>query len=350
MRHSSNTLSRRDFLKLGLLSLASLAADRLPARREPPEPEVYGRVTVSVVNVYSQPNFEAQRTGKRTRDQLLSLLEEVTSPAGPAHNPLWYRIPGGYVYSARIQRVVPRPANQPIDRIPESGALGEICIPFTRAYRYTSGAGWQKLYRLYDSTVHWITGLDQGPDGRPWYRLKDHLLDVEYHAPAAHLRPVLPDEYSPLSPDVPPEEKRIDVSIERQTLSASEGGRVVFTAPVSSGLHSERLQKGELPTDTPLGSFRIQMKMPSRHMGDGKLTPEIEAYELPGVPWTCVFHETGVAFHGTYWHNNFGIRMSHGCVNLRNADALWLFRWTTPAFAPVDYYTKGVGTLVVVRP
>jgi hypothetical protein len=349
MPPSPHPLSRRDFLEVSLLALASIAAGPIHPKDERFQMIALGRVTVPVVNVYAQPDFNAERVGTRTRDQLLSLLEEAISSAGPAHNPLWYRVPGGYVHCARIQRIDARPPNRLLKRIPENGLLGEITVPYTRTYRYTSAAGWQPLYRLYFTTTHWITGIDEGPDGEAWYRLKDHLLDVEYHTPASHLRPIWPEEYAPLSPDVPPEAKRIDVSIESQSLIASEGNRVVRTMPLSSGLHTENVPRGVLPTDTPLGSFRIQTKMPSRHMGDGKLTSDYQAYELPGVPWTCLFHETGVAFHGTYWHNNFGRKMSHGCVNLRNNDALWLFRWTTPVFNLSDYYTQGTGTLVVVR-
>ena len=43
------------------------------------------------------------------------------------------------------------------------------------------------------------------------------------------------------------------------------------------------------------------------------------AYELPGVPWVSYFTGNGVAFHGTYWHDNFGSPTSHGCLNMRNA-------------------------------
>jgi len=348
MSPTSRSLSRRDFLKLSALSLACLAAAPLATRFNSRVVPLLGRVTVSLVYIYEKPDFASKRVGKGTRDQLLSILEEILSPVAPPHNPLWYRCSSGYVHSAHIQRIRPRQPAFPLDSFPENGALGEVIIPYTRSFRYIRRTGWQKLYRLYFSTVHWITGVDEGPDGQAWYRIKDHLLDAEYYAPAAHLSPISQEKYSPLSPDIPAEEKRIDISIKNQTLIASEAGRVVYTTTVSSGIHTERLQKGEIPTDTPLGSFRIQMKMPSRHMGDGRLTSEIEAYELPGVPWTSVFHEIGVALHGTYWHNNFGQRMSHGCVNLRNADALWLFRWSTPVFDPTDFYTKGPGTLVVI--
>jgi hypothetical protein len=83
-------------------------------------------------------------------------------------------------------------------------------------------------------------------------------------------------------------------------------------------------------------------------MGDGTLTDDPEAYELPGVPWVCFFTKDGIAFHGTYWHDNFGSRMSSGCVNLRSADARWLYRWTTPAIYAGEWYTRGMGTLVEI--
>jgi lipoprotein-anchoring transpeptidase ErfK/SrfK len=89
-------------------------------------------------------------------------------------------------------------------------------------------------------------------------------------------------------------------------------------------------------------------------MGDGNLMQgdlDLDAYELVGVPWTIFFHElsTGYAIHGTYWHNNFGWPMSHGCVNLRNADAKWLFRWSTPENAsPLEIEVTGFGTQVHV--
>ena len=61
----------------------------------------------------------------------------------------------------------------------------------------------------------------------------------------------------------------------------------------------------------------------------------------------------GNAFHGTYWHDNFGLQMSHGCVNMRTDEAKWLFRWSTPVFkTPIeshqDWEQRGMGTLVII--
>lgn len=354
--------SRREFLKFSLLSAGALGASgwgldgldgadilaERPPASELPAPVALGRVTAPAIYRYRAPALKSERIGKAGRDELFSLLEEVHSPAGPAHNPLWYRLTEGYAHSGRIQRIELLPPNRPLAAIPPAGLLGEVTVPFVRAQRFTRTAGWQPLYRLYYGSVHWITGLDEGPDGQPWYRLRDTLLNVVYSVPAITLRTIPQREFSPLSTLVPPEEKRIVVSIGTQTLTAYEGERAVLETSISSGLHSEVAPDGELPTDTPLGNFHIQLKMPSRHMGDGHLTGDIHAYELPGVPWTMVFHETGVALHGTYWHDNFGTRMSHGCVNLRSVDAKWLFRWTDPVYDPSDWYKMGYGTLVQV--
>ena len=66
-----------------------------------------------------------------------------------------------------------------------------------------------------------------------------------------------------------------------------------------------------------------------------------EYYNVPDVPWSHVLHRRGHAIHGTYWHNNFGTVMSHGCVNLPMDVAEWLYgrrpsargwKFTTQAF------------------
>jgi len=172
---------------------------------------------------------------------------------------------------------------------------------------------------------------------------------LKYFVPAPHLSLIDPAEYAPITPDVPHGKKWIHVSIARQELTAYENDAVVLLTKCSTGLPSRNLPPGAIPTETPKGTFHIQNKMPVRHMGDGNLTADPEAYELPGVPWVCYFEpETGVAIHGTYWHQNYGVSMSHGCVNLKPEEALWVFRWATPAYVTGDVYRVGYGTLVIV--
>ncbi len=70
---------------------------------------------------------------------------------------------------------------------------------------------------------------------------------------------------------------------------------------------------------TPVGKFKIRSKYLAQAMsGPG--------YYLPNVPHVMYFYGQD-ALHGTYWHNNFGHPMSHGCVNLSREDAEWLYNW-----------------------
>jgi lipoprotein-anchoring transpeptidase ErfK/SrfK len=119
----------------------------------------------------------------------------------------------------------------------------------------------------------------------------------------------------------------------------------VLKTTISSGIASVRVA-GKLPTKTPDGEFRIQDKMPAKHMGNGNLFADADDYELPGVPWTCFFTSQGHAFHGTYWHQNFGTPMSHGCINMRTEEAKWLFRWALPPHQVGKTFNRGFGTLV----
>ncbi|MGD9093408.1 MAG: L,D-transpeptidase [Anaerolineales bacterium] len=347
-------LTRRDFLKFSGLSLCSLAfSPRIfhfpPANSDFIPPIGKARVAVRAIYRYHEPSFKAERLGTQHRDQILNIYDEVTSQDGPVHNPRWYLLADGYVHSGPTQRVEDAATNKPpLMSIPKGGLLGEITVPFAQSYRWTRTGGWNPLYRLYFQSVHWITAVGEGPGRGTWYRLTDDRFHVHHHVKATYVRTIPRAELVPISLHVPPKEKRIQVSLAEQTLTAYEGEQVVLHTQVSTGLPSKGPTPNGIPTDTPKGRFRVQSKMPSRHMGNGELTSDPEAYELPGVPWVSYFHKTGVAFHGTYWHDNFGRMMSHGCVNMRPDEAKWLFRWTMPSTGFQDWYRRGLGTLVEI--
>ncbi len=125
---------------------------------------------------------------------------------------------------------------------------------------------------------------------------------------------------TPAPVQAPTSGKWIDVNLTTQSLVAYEGQRPVYWATVSTG---------RARTPTPTGRYRIYKKLRSTTMsGPG--------YRFRDVPHVMYFHGN-YTLHGTYWHSNFGRPMSHGCVNLRLADAQWLYEW-----APV-------GTLVVIH-
>jgi LysM repeat protein len=115
--------------------------------------------------------------------------------------------------------------------------------------------------------------------------------------------------------------KWIDIDLSSQTLTAMEGSVAVRSMLVSTGIASY---------PTPTGRFRILSKYPS-------VTMSGPGYYLPGVPHTMYFYR-GYAIHGTYWHNNFGHPMSHGCINLSRADAAWMYSWTPVGTAVVIHW------------
>ncbi len=118
-----------------------------------------------------------------------------------------------------------------------------------------------------------------------------------------------------------PGQKWIDINLSRQTLTAYVGQTPVFTAIVSTGTSR---------TPTVVGTYSIYVKYLSTAMsGPG--------YYLPNVPYTMYFYR-GYGIHGTYWHNNFGTLMSHGCVNMRTSDAQWLYNWAPVGTKVVTHY------------
>jgi lipoprotein-anchoring transpeptidase ErfK/SrfK len=350
--------SRRDFLRLGLLSLSAVAFRGIPNQipQLPPEdhirvPLALGLVAADFVNIYQSASFSSEKVGKYTKDTFVPILAKVQRPImWKSFNPIWYRSPEGFIHSGRIQLFTNK-FNSPVKTIPQDGQLGEVTVAYTQGMHYIRHQGWRKFYRLYYQTLHWITDIVQGPSNdNPWYEITDERLRVSYAVPAKHIRMVQPDELTPISPNIHPDEKHLQVAIEEQTVTAYEGDNIVFQTAASTGVHTDGPTTNGIPTDTPIGRFHIGNKMPSRHMGDGTNSSDIYAYELPGVPWNMFFVSTGVAFHGAYWHNNFGYRMSAGCVNLRPEDAKWLFRWTTPVMEPGEWYHYERGTRIDVIP
>jgi hypothetical protein len=343
--------SRRDFLKLGVMTAAG-SAFILKTNNDPivtsSKPGLV-RVAYSTLSVYSMPSDESTILYQRFRDEVVHTYYEVQSKYPPGYNPKWYRVWGGYIHSAHLQPVQ-NILNDIVWEFPPQGSLAQVTVPFTQSEWKDPLLGWQKIFRLYYGSVHWVAGVISGPDGYPWYIIKDERLDnIEYYARAEHFRIIPPLEYAPTSIDVPETKKSIIVNINNQSLQALEYDKVVFQTQISSGMAGSDTPDGSGSTDTPRGEFNVFSKMPSKHMGSGELTSDIEAYTLAGVPWTSFFVEpTGVAFHGTYWHDNFGNRMSHGCINMETEEALRLFRWCTPVFNGDKMEQTGYGTRVWV--
>jgi len=143
------------------------------------------RVATDAISVHSQPNDESRIIGQWYRDDLLTVYEEVIAET-PAYNPVWYRVWGGFVHRARLQRV--ELLYNPTQTIFEEGQryLAEVTVPFSQPMRYSKFYGWEPIYPLYYESVHWVDSVGEGPDGKIWYRIFDELVSVPYYVPTAH--------------------------------------------------------------------------------------------------------------------------------------------------------------------
>ena len=178
---------------------------------------------------------------------------------------------------------------------PESGAN-----PFR--YRYT------RVY-IYATAV---------VDGYHWYQIG---LDEWVHQfKVAKLLPV------PKPADVDTQ-KWVSVDLYEQVAIAYEGDEPVFATLISSGL-------AEWPTNE--GLFHVYVRFTRTLMSGAYNKPDF--YYLQEVPWT-MYYDDQIALHGAYWHDGFGYRRSHGCVNMTVTDAHWLFNWSRSEydFSAGDY-------------
>ncbi len=119
--------------------------------------------------------------------------------------------------------------------------------------------------------------------------------------------------------------KWIDINLSEQRLYMKEGDNTIASFLVSTGRWAP----------TPTGTFAIWTKLRYTRMTGGSQSLGTY-YDLPNVPYTMFFYQ-GYGIHGTYWHNNFGHPMSHGCVNMKTEEAAVVYNWAD------------VGTKVVIH-
>jgi lipoprotein-anchoring transpeptidase ErfK/SrfK len=325
-------LSRRNLLKTAGTAAAALAALPLtnlthlfahdfdvnlytmPQPGEPPTP--LGRVADWQVQIRTEPKKNAPLVRAAKRDELLFLKEQVEGEAVMAHNSIWYKLDDGYAYSSFIQPVLQQ-LNQPEPEKATEKFWGEVTMPYADA-RVAPDPNAGRSARRYYTSVYRVTEAKQGVDGQWWYRLTDGVVFNPNgpFIPASHIRRLDPSELTPLHPEV--ENKRIEVDLAKQMLTAYEGDKVMMTSRTATGYGSFQ---------TPKGTFRIIRKRMSSRMIGGEGS---DRYDLPGVPFPSYFTVSAVAFHGAYWHNDFGRRRSHGCVNTPAEVARWIWRWTMP--------------------
>ncbi len=266
----------------------------------------YAWVVTSNVQVYANPGDATP-----VRDLGAGFLYVSLADARPivVGDQTWYQINRGeYVNAADIRIIRPssfhgltfnatpdKPFGWMVYAVRPSAKAGEAPTSDTKLInRYTP-----------------ITVLEETKvDDLTWYRIGDNQW-VDQKKVSLVFPSARPE-------GVGPADKWIDIDKFEQTLAAYEGDKLVYATLVSSGLPQ---------WDTDSGLFRVYMKVKQAKMSDCE--GKSDYYFLEDVPYAMYFNKD-MALHGAYWHDKFGFKHSHGCVNLPVADALWLWNWTTP--------------------
>ncbi|MCC7119823.1 MAG: L,D-transpeptidase [Anaerolineales bacterium] len=343
-------VSRRDFLKVAGVGLGALAfrpfnyealyqPKRLP---QFPASEIIGRMT-GLTDIRSRPSnndLVGVPVGKLYDDNLIEWHREVVGEAIGLTNQKYLEVPGGYVWSSRVQPTRNLP-NTPITEVPagKPGFWVEVTVPYVDLTLEGAPASpwiqsliqYQFPPRVYYGQVIWIDQIRQN-NGFVEYRWNESpghgygFGDI-YWLDGAGVKVLTEEEVAPISPNVDPAEKKIVANLTYQTLSCFEGNNEVFFCRISSGAIFD--YQGN-PTDsysTPVGDLNTHWKIISLNMSGGG---SAAGYSTPAVPWDTVISGEGIAIHGAFWHNDFGERRSHGCINVTPENAKWIFRWTTP--------------------
>jgi hypothetical protein len=356
------TVNRRDFLKLTALSLGTLGISPWKSLFSLPDFPIFerlGRVVVGKVDLKSRPDADSQTVGVLYEDAIVPWLRETVGSRPYRVNQRWLETPEGYLWSPQVQPVWNLP-NTPVNVLPQTslgiGMWVEVSVPYVDLILANppARAPWLKNRletglspRFFYSQIAWVDQIKTDGDGQVWYLINEQYgYGDKFWAFAEAFHPMTTDEMAPISPDV--EDKRVLVDITYQTMSCFENDREVYFCRVSTGaLYNNRGERVD-SWGTPLGNHRIWRKTVSLPLSGGS---SAVGWDLPAVGWITLFVGAGVAIHSTYWHNNYGVPTSRGCVNASPEDAKWIFRWTLPQ---VDYDPGDVtvsmpgGTLIEV--
>lgn len=126
----------------------------------------------------------------------------------------------------------------------------------------------------------------------------------------------------PRPEQIPEHSTWMDVDIANQILVAYRGDTPTYATLVSTGRRGRH-------HETPTGVHRIWVKLAFSDM-DNLERDDVETnYAIERVPWVQYF-EGSNGLHAAFWHDEFGRRKSHGCVNLSPQDARALFDLSEP--------------------
>lgn len=262
---------------------------------------VYRRMN-GVVNVYDAPNGNIVNTFGDGFNFVTILSTEGD----------WSQIsPGRWVQSSQLSEdvITSRFAGVELPEEPLPYPMGWILVNVYPSETPGADPSETNPILLRYTTVNLYATVEV--DGWTWYQVGVNQWVVQ-----TLIAKMLPVE-RPADVDT---EKWVSVDLYEQVAIAYEGETPVFATLVSSGLPA---------WSTDEGLFHIYVRYPRTVMSGAE--GQADFYYLEEVPWTLYFNED-MALHGTYWHDGFGYRHSHGCVNLSITDAYWIYNWSSTEF------------------
>lgn len=269
----------------------------------------YGRLA-DFTDIYPEPSFGVAPT--RNSDDgfvYVTILQRLQNDVGET----WYQINyNEFVHEdnlttskvsefqgVQLSRQPERPFAWVVQGIrPSSEPDGEPNPDFEQIERYD-------LVQIYDSVL--------GEDDWFWYDIGDGrwVRQTQFGVVNVTERPE----------DIGEDEFWTEVDIYEQVFKAYEGDRLVFATLISTGLN-------RWPTNT--GLYQVADRLKEWKMSGSQGFPDY--YHLEDIPYIMYFNmNRGIALHGTYWHDRFGYKHSHGCVNMAVQDAEWAFTWSEDA-------------------
>lgn len=274
---------------------------------------IYARLADNA-NVYPQPS----RGTAPVRNVGDGYLFATVNSWDDVNGATWYQINHGeYVHEDDIQLVtvsgfqgveVLRQPERPFGWIvqdvqPSSQPDGEPHPSFAELPRFT-------FFEIYDAEL--------GQDDWIWYDIGEGRWIRQTFVSIV--------DVSPRPDDVGSDEFWTEVDLYEQTFAAYEGDQMVYATLISSGLN-------RWPTRE--GLFQVWDRFEEFKMSGAE--GQDDYYFLEDVPYIMYFDRLmGIALHGTYWHDRYGYKHSHGCVNMPILDAEWTFKWS--AGAPNDLW------------
>ncbi|HSH05988.1 MAG TPA: L,D-transpeptidase [Anaerolineae bacterium] len=260
-------------------------------------------------NVYAEPSFGAEIRRNVGDGFLYSTLHGAVRRDGE----LWYIMNGGeYIHSSQVRVTEISEFQGMLVRERPQRPFGWVVADFWPSWE-PDGEPDQDYPKIRRYTFFEIYGVAQDDEGWLWYDIGEGRWMRQTFASIV--------EYNRRPEGVGEDEFWVEVDLYEQTLAAYEGDTMVFATLVSSGLN-------RWPTRE--GLFQVFERVPERKMSGAE--GRVDYYFVEDVPHSLYFDEKmGIALHGAYWHDRFGYKHSHGCVNMPPLDSEWLFKWSENA-------------------